>query len=230
MTKEQLAKTIESRIYETPRTYDSVRYLCYEAKAFGFRSVQVFPNMLGICREVLDGSDVKITALGAYPHGGMTVGQKAFEAADSAKKGANEIEMMANTRMIKNRDEAYILEEMKAVKAAVPENVAVKFNIEIEYLNREEIALVCEAAKKAGIDCISMSTGLYHTMDEAKNDVPLVCRAEDVAYLKQCLSGSGVKIQAVGYIDSASLAAGLLEAGADIIASEYALKIMKSCN
>lgn len=230
MTREELAKTIETRIYETPKTFDSVRYLCYEAKEFGFCSVQVFPNMLSVCREILAGSGVKITALGSYPHGGLTIPLKAFEAADSAKKGADEVEMVVNTRMIKNHNKDYILEEMKAVKAAVPTSVAVKFNIEIEYLTREEIALACEAAKEAEIDYISMSTGLYHTLNAEKQDVPLVCRVEDVAYLKQCLAGSKVKLQAAGYIDSAALAGELLEAGADRIATEYALKVMRGCD
>ena len=229
MTKEMLAGRIESRIYESPKTYDSVRYLCYEAKAFGFRSVQVFPNMIGICREILDGSDVHITALGSYPHGGLTIEIKAFEAADAAKKGAQEIEMVVNTRKIKDRDRDYLLREMTAVKQAVPQDVLVKFNIEIEYLNREEIALVCDVAKEAGIDYISMSTGLYHTLDENKNDVPLVCSVDDVVYLKQCLADSGVKIQACGYISSAKLAMELVEAGADRIASEYALNLMQGC-
>ena len=230
MTKEQLAKTIETRVYETPKTFDSVRYLCYEATAYGFHSVQIFPNMLAVAHDILDGSEVKITALGAYPHGGMTIGQKAFEAADSAAKGADEIEMMVNTRMIKNKDKDYVVAEMKAVKAAVPSDVVVKFNIEIEYLNREEIALTCEAAKEAGIDYISMTTGLYHTMGANKNDVPLTCKVDDVAYLKQCLEGSNVKIQAVGYIDNADLAKQLHDAGAERIATEYALNVMKSCN
>ena len=228
MDKKTLAAAIESRIYESPKTYDSVRYLCYEAKAFGFHSVQVFPNMIAICREVLDGSDVKICALGSYPHGGMTIEQKAFEAKDSVAKGAQELDIVVNTREIKNANAVYLTREMKTVREAVP-NAVVKFNIEIEYLNREEIALVCNCAKEAGIDYVTTSTGLYHIVDENLNDVPLTCKVEDIAYLKECLAGSGVKIQAVGYIDNAQLAAQLLDAGADRIATEYALNVMKSC-
>lgn len=228
MDKKTLAGTIESRIYESPRTYDSVRYLCYEAKAFGFHSVQVFPNMIGICAEILDGSEVKICALGAYPHGGMTIEQKAFEAKDSVAKGAKELDIVINTREIKNKNTQYLIREMKTVREAVP-GVTVKFNVEIEYLDREEIALVCDCAKEAGIDYITTSTGLYHIVDENLNDVPLTCKAEDIAYIKQCLEGSNIKIQACGYIDNAQLAQQLLDAGADLIATEYALDVMKSC-
>lgn len=228
MDKKTLAATIESRIYESPKTYDSVRYLCYEAKAYGFHSVQVFPNMIGMCAEILEGSDVKICALGAYPHGGMTIEQKAFEAKDSVSKGAAELDIVINTREIKNRNRDYLIREMKAVRQAVPDAV-VKFNIEIEYLNREEIALACDCAKEAGIDCITTSTGLYHIADENLQDVPLTCKAEDIAYIRQCLAGSSIQIQACGYIGSAQLARELLDAGADRIATEYALDVMKSC-
>ncbi len=227
MDKKILAATVESRIYESPKTYDSVRYLCYEAKTFGFHSVQVFPNMIEMCTEILDGSDVKICALGAYPHGGMTIEQKAFEARDSVAKGAQELDIVINTREIKNANTQYLIREMKAVREAVP-NAVVKFNIEIEYLNRDEIALACRCAKEAGVDYITTSTGLYHIVDENLNDVPLVCKVEDIAYIKRCLAGSSVKIQACGYIDNAQLAQQLLEAGADRIATEYALNVMKS--
>ena len=79
----------------------------------------------------------------------MTIEQKAFEARDSVAKGAQELDIVITTREIKNANTQYLIREMEAVREAVP-NAVVKFNIEIEYLNRDEIALVCRCAKEAG--------------------------------------------------------------------------------
>ena len=81
-------KYIESRIYETPKNYDSVKCLCLEAIRDGLASVQVFPSMIELCKKTLRGSDVCISALISYPHGDFTVEQKLAEAREAAKKEA----------------------------------------------------------------------------------------------------------------------------------------------
>lgn len=219
-------KLIETRIYETPKSYDSVKCLCYEAKELGLKSVQIFPCMIGCCREVLKGSDVEINALISYPHGGFTIGQKVAEAEEAVRKGASAVEAVVNTREIKSHNYEYVYEEMVAVKNALPDNVTVKFNIEMECLTEEEAAETASIAVKAGIDYLSTSTGLYHALDENKNDVPLAVSPRDVKLLKRVV-GDRVKIQAEGYISEPELAESLISAGADMISTEYAASVMK---
>ncbi|MBR0085572.1 MAG: deoxyribose-phosphate aldolase [Lachnospiraceae bacterium] len=217
---------IESRIYETPKTYDSVKCLCYEAVLKGFKSVQMFPCMVSMCHDILKDTDVVINALIDYPHGGFLTSQKVEEAKEAVELGAKSVQVMMNTRKAKAQDFAYIENEMRAVKEALPAGTTVKFIIEIEYLTDDEIKSVCDAAVKAGIDYISMSSGLYHTLDENKNDVPLVAKVSDVKMLKELLGGK-VKIQAEGYVNTKEAAEGLLEAGADLVASEKAYELVK---
>lgn len=217
---------IETRIYETIKTYDSVKCLCYEAKEFGFASVQVFPCMIELCKQILDGTDVKLNAVISYPHGGFSIDQKAAEAAECARRGAHLVEVVINAREIKSHNYDYILREMEAVKQAVPADTIVKFNIEIESLTDEEAVETCKMAVKAGIDYIVTSTGLYHTLDANKNDVPLVTSVHEVSLLKNALEGK-VKVQAEGYISDGETAQKLLDAGADIISTEYAVEVIR---
>lgn len=228
MNREFLASRMESRIYETTRTYEAVQNLCYEAMRFGFASIQVFPNMIQRCLETLDGGDVAVNALISYPHGGLSIGQKAAEALDAARRGAREVEVVMNTREAKSGDFDYLKREMGAVKEAVGPDVTVKFNIEIEYLSEEEILATCRAAVGAGIDYLCTSTGLYHALDAQKRDVPLTADPKEVALLCKALAGSGVKVQAEGYISNGALARSLIEAGAARISSEYAVQVLKS--
>ena len=215
---------IETRIYETTVTYDSVRCLCYDAIAGGFASVQVFPCMIEECKALLDGTDIKINALISYPHGGFSIAQKAAEAKECVGRGAQMVEVVVNAREAKSHNYDYILREMEAVKQAVGTDVFVKFNLEIESLTMEEAAECCKMAVQAGIDCVSTSTGLYHTLDENKNDVPLVTTVEEVTVLKEAAQGK-VQVQAEGNIASSEVAEKLLAAGADIISTEHAIAV-----
>lgn len=219
-------KVIESRIYETPKTYDAVKCLCYEAMEMNLRSVQIFPCMISICKEVLKDSSVAINALINYPHGGFLISQKVAEAKEAVKLGATMVEVMINTRAIKRHDYEYICKEMEGIRKALPKEIIVKFIIEIEYLTNEEAVETVKMAAKTGIDYISTSTGLYHSLDDHKNDVKLVADPKDVQLLKKVSEGK-VKIQAVGYISTPEIANRLLEAGADVISTEYARNVMK---
>lgn len=216
---------IETRIYETTRTYDTLKCLCYEAIEHGFTSVQVFPNMVAACHEWLAGSDVKINALISYPHGGFTIEQKVSEALDAVGNGASMVEVLVNTRQIKSNNFSYILREMQAVKAAVGSDISVKFNIEIECLTDAEARETALKAVEAGIDWLATSSGLYHTLDENKQDVPLITTVHEITLLKDVV-GDNVKIQAEGNIADAAIAVKLLEAGADLISSEHALCLL----
>jgi len=216
---------IESRIYETPKTYEAVKCLCYEAKEMQLASVQVFPCMIGICKKILDNTPVKINALISYPHGGFSIEQKAAEAKEAVEAGAEEIEAVVNTREIKSHNYDFVLREMSAVKKALPENIVVKFIIEMECLTGEEAAETARVAAKAGIDYISTSTGLYHALDSSRNDVTLYASAEDVKLLKDACGGK-VKVQSVGYVDTPELAQSLIDAGADLVSTEFAAAVM----
>lgn len=219
-------RVVESRIYETPKTYDSVKCLCYEAMALGLESIQVFPCMISLCKSILKDSDVMINALINYPHGGFLIEQKVDEALEAVELGAKSVEVMVNTRAIKRHDYEYVYKEMSAMRQALPKDITVKFIIEVEYLTEEEMRETTKTAVKAGIDYISTSTGLYHSLDENKNDVLLVADPKDIQILKEAADGK-VKIQAVGYISTPEIAKGLLDAGADMISTEFAAAVMQ---
>lgn len=219
-------KLVESRIYETPKSYDSVKCLCYEAKDLGLKSVQVFPCMIDICKEILNETDIEINAMISWPHGGFSIEQKAAEAKELAAKGAKAVEVVVNTREIKSHNYEYVYEEMCTVKKALPEDITLKFNMEIECLTEEEIRETAQMALKAGIDYLCTSTGLYHALDENKNDVPLVASPEEVKLLKDIV-GDQIKIQAEGYISTPEIAKSLVDAGASLISTEYAYEVMK---
>ncbi len=225
MNRAELAARMQSRIFDININYQTVTNLCYEAERYGFRSVQVFPCMVEMCTETLTNPNIKINALISYPHGGFSIEQKAAEAKDAVERGAHEVEVVMNAREAKSANFDYIEREMHTVVEAVAGKAAVKFIIEIEVLTDEEVQHVCAAAVRAGIDCIVTSTGLYNTLDENKNDLPLYANVKDVKLLKSAL-GNKVAVEAQGYIHTAALAQELVAAGADSVSTEQAKKVI----
>ncbi|MEG2857624.1 MAG: deoxyribose-phosphate aldolase [Clostridia bacterium] len=226
MKNEQWTKKIESRIADMDVDYPNVTNLCYEAKEYRFASVQVFPSMVEMCADVIGEYPVKICALISYPHGGFSIEQKVFEVRDAMSKGATEAEVVINTREAKSCNWEYIEKEMTAVKKAVGNHIAVKFNIEIENLTDVQAQGVCAAALRAGIDWIATSTGEYCTLDENKNDVPIVTDVHDIELIKRVV-GDKIRIQAEGNITDFKTALLLKNAGANRIATGCAVKIIK---
>lgn len=224
MKIEQLAGKIESRILDMTVDYPNVKTLCYEAIRYGFCAVQVFPCMIDMCRDVLSGSDVAINSVISYPHGGFTIEQKAEEIKDAIEHGAQEVEMVFNTREAKSHNWDYIENEMKSALGAAARRALVKVIIEIECLTDDEVKKTCEIAAEVGVDYIVTSTGLYHALDENRQDILLVANKKDISLIKSVV-GDKVKIQAQGYISTPEIAEEVLDAGADRVTTEYALQV-----
>ena len=223
MTRKELAAKIVSRIFDSDLRRECVSNLCYEAREYGFAGVQVFPIMIGHCKQILTGTPVKIGSVVTYPHGIFPAGLKVFEAKDCVAEGADEVVVSMNCIALNSGMPVVVEQEMRAVREALPHHI-VKFILETEFLREDKIVAACEAAVAAGIDCLVTSTGLYNTLDEQKNDVPIRTAPEEVTLIKGVV-GDKVKIQAQGNIDSAELAAMLIDAGADYIGTRHAVRI-----
>lgn len=227
MNAEQFASKLESRILSTCLNYSTIQCACYEAKEFGFAAVTVFPNMIEMCSEILNGTQVKLNALLSYPHGGMTIAQKADEAIDAAGRGAQGVQFVINTREVLSGNWDYIYEEMRTIKEAVPKNVLVKAVFECEYYSDDAIIHTCGAAERAGIDWIVTSTGEYCFIDENKQDIPIVTSMNDVDLILRTV-GKTINVQAEGNIDHLDLAISYLEKGVNRVSSSKAAALYKA--
>ena len=228
MRKEELKGKVESRILDMTVDYPNVTNLCYEAKRYGFVAVQIFPCMIELCQDVLEGSDVAINSVISYPHGGFTIEQKAAEIREVVSLGVQEVEVVFNTREAKSHHWDYIRREMEACVKAAEKKALVKMIIEIECLTDEEAVEVCKIAVETGVDYIVTSTGLYHALDENHEDILLVANKKDVSLIKSVV-GDKVKIQAQGYISTPEIAAEVFEAGADRITTEFSKEVYLAC-
>ncbi len=92
-----------------------------------------------------------ITTVIGFPHGTSTIAAKAFEAKNALEEGADEIDMVMNVAAFKGGEEDYVLEEIRAVKAAVGDHI-LKVIVEACALNQKEKIAICKVINESGAD------------------------------------------------------------------------------
>lgn len=211
----KLSKYIDHTLLKPEATEDQIRTLCREAIEYDFASVCVNPCWIETAAEELSGSDVKVCVVVGFPLGAMTTASKVFETEDAVRRGAEEIDMVINIGRLRGGDDAYVTEEIRAVKKAAGSHV-LKVIIETCLLTEEEKVRACLDAKAAGADFVKTSTGF-----STAGAVP-----EDVALMKKTV-GNDMKVKAAGGVRSMEDMLAMIEAGAERIGTSRGTELMK---
>ena len=178
-----------------------IRY-CSEAREHKFASVCVNTCFVPLVAEQLKGSGVKTCCVVGFPLGAMLTSAKAFEASEAVKAGADEVDMVINISALKDGDDSFVEEDIRAVVKASA-GAVVKVIIETCLLTDEEKVRACQLAVKAGADFVKTSSTGGAT-------------AADVALMRRTV-GDSARVKASGGIRTPEDAAAMIEAGADRI-------------
>ena len=209
MTTKELAARIDHTMLKADASREVIRRYCAEAKEHGFASVCVNTCHAKTVTEELRGSGVKTCVVVGFPLGAMATEAKAFEAAQAVRDGASEVDMVINIGAVKDGDETFVTEDIRAVvQASQKENAdaIVKVIIETCLLTDEEKVRACKCAEEAGAHFVKTSTG-FSTGGAT---------AEDVALMKKTV-GDRLQVKASGGIRTRADAEALIAAGADRI-------------
>ena len=157
-----------------------IRY-CSEAREHKFASVCVNTCFVPLVAEQLKGSGVKTCCVVGFPLGAMLTSAKAFEASEAVKAGADEVDMVINISALKDGDDSFVEEDIRAVVKASA-GAVVKVIIETCLLTDEEKVRACQLAVKAGADFVKTSTG-FSTGGATAADVALMRRTVTIREL-----------------------------------------------
>lgn len=157
ITPSELARYVDHTLLSPTATGADVAALAAEAARLGTYSICVSPAMLPV---EAPGS-VKVATVCGFPSGKHTPAAKAFEAAESVSRGADEVDMVIDLGNLKAGHPDATRDEIAAVRAAVPSPTVLKVIIESAALTDDEIVAACQAAEAAGADFVKTSTG-YH--------------------------------------------------------------------
>lgn len=214
---ENLNKHIEHTLLKQDAKLEDFIKLFNEAKAHKFLGVCINPAYVKFAKENLKDNDVKVVTVIGFPLGANRSDVKAFEASKAVEDGADEIDMVINVTAIKNKDYDFVVNDIKAVKAACKDK-PLKVILETDLLEKDEIKKACELCVEAKADLVKTSTGFVKGGVGAK--------AEDVKLMYETVSPYGLKVKASGGIRDKETAVKMIEAGAERLGTSSGVKIV----
>ena len=215
MDVKKILSVCDHTLLNQAATWDDIKAICDDGIKYSTASVCIPPSFVLRAKQYV-GDKLAICTVIGFPNGYQTTGVKAYEAADAVARGADEIDMVLNIGMLKEKRYDDILTEINAIKSACNGKI-LKVIIETCLLTDEEKIKMCEIVSESGADYIKTSTG-FSTAGATVHDIELF--ASHVS--------NGTKIKAAGGISSIEDAEKFMELGADRLGTSRIVKIVKA--
>lgn len=196
-------------------TWEDIRAVCDDGMKYGTASVCIPPCYVKAAKDYV-GDKLAICTVIGFPNGYETTAVKVYETEDAVKNGADEIDMVINIGALKAGEDAVVLDEIKAVKAACHGKL-LKVIIETCLLTDDEKIRMCNIVTESGAEYIKTSTG-FSTAGATRDDIRLFA-----AHI-----GPGVKMKAEGGISSLEDAQDFLDLGASRLGTSRVVKAVKA--
>lgn len=214
MDIKEILSRVDHTVLSQTATWDDIKALCDDGIKYGCASVCIAPCFVKKAKEYV-GNDLKICTVIGFPNGYNTTAVKTFETAQAVKDGADEIDMVINIGMLREKRYDDILSEINEVKKACDGRL-LKVIIETCLLTEEEKIKMCEIVSASEADYIKTSTG-FSSGGATREDIALFkAHVSDVTLIK-----------AAGGISSLEDAEAMLSLGASRLGTSRIVKLVK---
>ncbi len=198
LSLKSIAKMIDHSLLHPTMTDAILEAGCRLAKEYDVATACIKPYAIPLAKELLEGSDVGICAVIAFPHGNSTTRNKVQEAAEAVDLGAKEIDMVINIGKALGGDWEYVSDEIKAVNDTVVQKGAIlKVIFENDYLQDDHIIRLCEICSKHAVAFIKTSTG-YGFVKQPSGYYSYAGATDHALALMRQHAASSVQIKAAG--------------------------------
>lgn len=214
MNTEKILSKCDHTLLTQTATWEQIRKICDEGMQYKTASVCIPPSYVQQAKAYV-GERLKICTVIGFPNGYNTTAVKVYETQDAIKNGADEIDMVINIGMLREKLDTQVCEEIRAVKAACGDRI-LKVIIETCLLSEDEKIRMCKIVTEAGADYIKTSTG-FSTAGATLDDVKLM-RAN---------VGEKVLVKAAGGISGLQDARDFLDNGADRLGTSRVVKAVQ---
>ncbi|CEP39853.1 deoxyribose-phosphate aldolase [Paraclostridium sordellii] len=215
MDKNVILSTVDHTLLKQTATWEDIKVICEEAMKYEVASVCIPPSFVKKAKDFV-GDKMKVCTVIGFPNGYNTTAVKVFETVDAIKNGADEIDMVINLGMVKEKKFNEVTKEIKAIKEACKDKI-LKVIIETCLLTEEEKIQMCKCVTDAKADFIKTSTG-FSTGGATLEDIILF--RENI--------GSEVLIKAAGGIKDLDTAKVFIENGAKRLGTSSIIKIINN--
>jgi len=156
----ELSRMIDHSLLHPTLTDEAISAGCELAKKYGVATACVKPYAVPLAKDVLNGSEVGICAVVAFPHGNSTTSIKVREGEEAIRHGAGEIDMVVNIGKVLGGAWEYVGSEIRAVnEAVVGQGAILKVIFENDYLEDAHIERLCEICSECLVAYVKTSTG-----------------------------------------------------------------------
>lgn len=215
---ESMNKYVEHTLLKQDATQKELIMLFDEAIQNNFLGVCINPCNVKFAKDYLKNSDIKIVTVVGFPLGASKSESKAYEAKIAIEDGADEIDMVINVGLIKDKNFKAVQEDIETVKKACRDK-KLKVILETDLLNSDEIEQACKLCISAKADFVKTSTGFV------KNGVG--AKAEDVELMYKTVSPYGLEVKASAGIRDKQKAIDMINAGATRLGTSSGVEIVK---
>lgn len=214
MDKYDILKYADHTLLAPTATEEQIKTVCDDGMKYHTASVCIPASYVRFAHDYTEGKLNICTVIG-FPLGYDTTATKCFEASDTIKNGANEIDMVINIGWLKDGRYDDLENEIKAVKSSCGDHI-LKVIIETCLLTDDEKKRMCAIVGAAGADYIKTSTG-FSTGGATREDIALF--AANVP--------AGLKIKAAGGIRSFADAEDFIALGATRLGTSALVRLIK---
>lgn len=215
INKNEILSKVDHTFLKQTATWNDIKELCDDAIRYNTASVCIPPSFVKKAKEYVN-EKMKVCTVIGFPNGYNTTDVKVFETKDAIKNGADEIDMVINIGMLKEKEYDAILNEINEIKKACGYKI-LKVIIETCLLTEEEKIKMCDIVSNSNADFIKTSTG-FSTAGAT---------IEDIKLFKKHIKNDK-KIKAAGGISSFEDAERFIEEGASRLGTSRLVKIEKS--
>lgn len=214
MEKKEILHHVDHTLLAQTATWAQLQVICDDAIRYETASVCIPPDRVKQVKEYVCGRMAVCTVIG-FPNGYHTTAVKALETEEALDNGADEIDMVINLGMVKEKRFHDVETEIRTMKD-ICDNKILKVIVETCFLTEEEKIRMCEIVTSAGADYIKTSTGFGGGG----------ATFEDVALFAKHI-GPDVKIKAAGGIASFEDAQRFIELGASRLGTSRLVRLAK---
>lgn len=215
MDREKIFAAVDHTLLGQTATWQEIKEILDDAIKYKTASACIPAGYVKEAKEYV-GDKLAICTVIGFPNGYSTTKTKVFETKDAIENGADEIDMVINIALLKDKKYDLVKKEIEEIHEACNGKI-LKVIIETCFLTEEEKIKMCEIVTEAKAEYIKTSTG-FGTGGAT---------FEDVALMKKYV-GKNVKIKAAGGISSFDDAEKFMSLGADRLGTSRLVKIAKA--
>ena len=214
INKNEILSKVDHTFLKQTATWNDIKELCDDAIRYNTASVCIPPSFVKKAKEYVN-EKMKVCTVIGFPNGYNTTDVKVFETSNAIQNGADEIDMVINIGMLKEKEYDAILNEINEIKKACGDKI-LKVIIETCLLTEEEKIKMCDIVSNSNADFIKTSTG-FSTAGATREDIKLFKK-----HIK-----NDKKIKAAVGISSFEDAERFIEEGASRLGTSRLVKIEK---